>query len=173
MSSSVKALIRSTFGDLTGKSLDDPAGEEMCQLPTGKLQAAFQQIAERCTRETENTAAEIDSLKKELADARHALATLQAEFDSKFEKNKTVSLAIPQQKGGLAVEEEDADSIKSFRPDSDDDSDDIRRKEVELKARKLQKHLHSHHRHHPGGKCCHNHNHNHLYMDTHQQHYGL
>lgn len=178
MSSRLDELIDSAFKDLAGKSLEEPIDSELCQVDLKKIQQTLLQIRNEAQKERDHKLAEIRDLTKELEDVKHSYVTLQADYESKFEKNKLVSLVIPQAKAGLEIKEDDHDSIKSFRPDSDDDSDDVKRKEEELKAKKLQQqimsgHHHHQHKHVAGRKCCHNHSHNHLYMDTHQQHYGL
>ena len=177
MSSFINDLIHSTFKDLTGKSLEEQTESENYQIDAKKLQQVFCQIIEAAKEEEDKKISEIRDLRKELEDVKHSYVTLQADHESKFEKNKVLSLNIPQAKTGLEVKDDDHDSIKSFRPDSDDDSDDVKIKEQELKAKKLEQQIlaghHHQHKHAQGRKCCHNHSHNHLYMDTHQQHYGL
>lgn len=172
MGDTLRDKLCAVYKELSGVGLEVSLPEGSLKIDPQQLRQAFGLMLSMIDAQNEKTKATEEALKQELTEVRHSLATLQADFDSKFEKNKVISLSIPD-KGGLALQEDEHDSIKSFRPDSDDDSDDVRRKEEELRAKKRQKHMHSEHRHKPGQKCCHNHNHNHLYMDTHQQHYGL
>lgn len=173
MTSNLKDQIRQVYLRLSGKDLSEEAAQGPIQMDGQVLRDLFLKLESDCVKEDKGKDEQLSELRLQLVEVKHNYSTLQSEYESKFERNQVVTLNIPQQKKGLDVTEEEHDSIKSFRPESDDDSDDVRRREEELKAMKRQEQMHAGHKHTPGHKCCHNHSHNHLYMDTHQQHYGL
>ena len=168
----LKDNISSTYLQLSGRDLTAETQDTPLSINGQLLKDLLVLLQSAADKEGQSNEEHISELRLQLEQVRHNYATLQAEYDSKFAKNQVVSLNVPARRG-LNVKEEDQDSIKSFRPESDDDSDDVRRREEELKAKKRQEQNHNPHVHAAGRKCCHNHSHNHLYMDTHQQHYGL
>lgn len=122
---------------VTGLSLADHAMPGVVEVDRLLLKTVFQKIELEFTREKENQEKQVREVQLQLDELRNSYAKLSSEFESKFEKNKTISLSIP---GGanLAVDQKDEDSVKSFMPDSDDDSDDIRRREDELRSKLAQ-----------------------------------
>lgn len=127
-------LLYQTFTLLTGCSLDEAEslqpGKVVVELST--LKDIFCQLRTAKARDEEMAAIKQREIEAQLEELRHVHAKLEAEFESKFEKNKTISLTVPTVKG-LHIYEEKEDSIKSFRPESDDDSEDVRRREQDLR----------------------------------------
>lgn len=125
------------YRSVTGLSLADYVMPGVIEVDRLLLKAVFQKIELELSREKENQEKQVHEVQLQLDELRNSYAKLSSEYESKFEKNKTISLSIP---GGanLAVDQEDEDSIKSFMPDSDDDSDDIRRREDELRSKLAQ-----------------------------------
>ena len=170
---SISEDIEKAYERLTGSRLTDDSDNVKLTMDSELVKSTFLELFKKSDEKLQNNQLHIKELNKQLDEVKHSYTTLQAEYDSKFEKNKTISLNIPAGRKGLTASDEDPDSIKSFRPDSDDDSEDVRKREVELRKIKADEKVHNDHKHVHGRKCCHNHSHSHLYMDTHQQHYGL
>lgn len=75
----------------------------------------------------------------ELEDLKHKHVLLQAEFQSKFEKDKTISLPIPNKPNRKLFARQDSnDSANSFIPLEGETFEDYKLRELERKAKKLQ-----------------------------------
>ena len=75
----------------------------------------------------------------QLEDLKHKHVLLQAEFQSKFEKDKTISLQIPNKPNRKLFARQDSnDSANSFIPLEGETFEDYKLRELERKAKKLQ-----------------------------------
>lgn len=166
-----KQTLEEEFKQLTGLDISKEQPGEFVKLHTKQLKETFLIIEKAFEKEVECKDLQNRELLLQLEELRSLYAKLESDYESKFERNKTITMTIPSK--ALDIDKEEIDSIKSFRPDSDDDEEDVKRRVNELKSLKVEQQLAQKHQHVPGKKCCHNHNHNHLYMDTHTEHFGL
>lgn len=191
-------FIAEYFQQLTGHKYDKEHLPENVDVSINlrDLHAFFREMQVKNIESVAKNDQQIRELTLQLESIRHAHASLEAEFQSKFEKDKSLLLQIPGTKPShLKPMEEDDDSAKSFRPDEEDTKADVDRKLLERKMEKLQEKVEGqakqmkeleggihqepkeqhYHQHRPGKCPCHvnGHNHNHLYTDTHQNLPGL
>ncbi len=190
-------FIGGKFEELTGRKFDKNTKPENVDVSINlrDLHAFFGQLHDKNCQSIAEADQKLRELTLQLETIRHAHACLESELQSKFEKDKIVSLKVPGTKvDQLKPLEESDDSAKSFRPEDGDTKADVDRKILERKMENLHdkveqsKQDHNlmqseaqvpnqqhYHRHMPGKCPCHinGHNHSHLYVDTHQNLPGL
>jgi hypothetical protein len=100
-----------------------------------KLSVVFKELVSKHEHTFIDSERKINELSIQLEQLRESYAKLESEYQSKFEKDKTISIAYPQEL--LKVKEDSLDSDKSFRPDEDDSEEETKRKIRAQKDKKM------------------------------------
>lgn len=151
MRSKIQPMIKdSEFDRVIDRAYEVVAGIELSataihgtvEVDSVLLKSIFENLKDSWRKESEDSDRKTYELQLQLDELRDMHTKLQAEYESKFEKNKTVTLSVPLNKNLCGHHsDEKEDSIKSFRPESDDDSEDVKVREKELRAMLAQQKL--------------------------------
>lgn len=133
-------LFEQTYNSLMQKSTNPQNGQaESSTLSANDVKTAFFELRNKVSSVVTGEHRQHESVNQELQDLKHKHAVLQAEFQSKFEKDKTISLPIPNKHSArLLVRQDSNDSANSFVPLEGETVADYRLREAERKAEKLR-----------------------------------
>lgn len=125
-----------------------PAGQEGHQSETVSrkvVQEALSKLEDQVSSLFRLMTSQQESVQAQLEETKHKFAVLQAEFQSKFETDKSISLVIPNKPSKRLLARQDSnDSANSFMPLEGESSEDYKLRELERKAEKLQQELKAH-----------------------------
>lgn len=114
-------------------------GTTVSHVLLADVKSAFFQLRDKSSNLMAKRIEQEKAVLVELEDLKHKYVLLQAEFQSKFEKDKTISLPIPNKPNRKLFARQDSnDSANSFIPLEGETFEDYKLRELERKAKKLQ-----------------------------------
>lgn len=137
----LQELFEQTYASLSQTHCPTKGQESVAEayLLQADVKMAFSQLRDKVSSLVADRIHEEKTALLELQELKHEHVLLQAEFQSKFEKDKTISLTIPNKPNRKLFARQDSnDSANSFIPLEGETFEDYKLRDLERKAQKLQ-----------------------------------